>query len=168
MKYYNTSLGNCAAPSSGVYQVSNTLIRKPPLVRAPCTAIGIAPLLSARSRPLLLPVRVRHFCAATLDYFSRKGQPPSKLQIRRNLVRRREDSVFSKTIFGSRSFRVFCTLSLTLCLLLERAIQEESPATINYYQEHAPHDESESAENLSHRFEVEHQGGRECPGEETV
>lgn len=31
MKYYNTSLGNCAAPSSGVYQVSNTLIRKPPL-----------------------------------------------------------------------------------------------------------------------------------------
>lgn len=49
MKYYNTSLGNCAAPSSGVYQVSNTLIRKPPLVRAPCTAIGIAALLSARS-----------------------------------------------------------------------------------------------------------------------
>lgn len=34
MKYYNTSLGNCAAPSSGVYQVSNTLIRKPPLVRS--------------------------------------------------------------------------------------------------------------------------------------
>lgn len=33
MKYYNTSLGNCAAPSSGVYQVSNTLIRKPPLFR---------------------------------------------------------------------------------------------------------------------------------------
>lgn len=65
MKYYNTSLGNCAAPSSGVYQVSNTLIRKPPLVRAPCTAIGIAPLLSARptllrrSRPY-----ARDFCAA--------------------------------------------------------------------------------------------------------
>lgn len=40
MKYYNTSLGNCAAPSSGVYQVSNTLIRKPPSHPSPVAGVA--------------------------------------------------------------------------------------------------------------------------------
>lgn len=89
MKYYNTSLGNCAAPSSGVYQVSNTLIRKPPLVRAPCTAIGIAPLLfslihpSPRSRHgyVLRYVRTATFMPARLLFVEPPSRGDSKLEI---------------------------------------------------------------------------------------
>ena len=65
MKYYNTSLGNCAAPSSGVYQVSNTLIRKPPLWPPFPVARGsrrVTRLLSQLSSPPLqrhFPTRLR-------------------------------------------------------------------------------------------------------------
>lgn len=55
MKYYNTSLGNCAAPSSGVYQVSNTLIRKPPLCPSFPVA-GVAGELYATSFPTPPPL----------------------------------------------------------------------------------------------------------------